>query len=218
MSFQYSTIIFILEIIGTIAFASSGAMVGIRKNMDVFGVMVLGVTTAVGGGCMRDLILGIHPPKMFNNFAYVSAATATSCLLFVILYFKKHLLESCFIETYEKTMNTFDAIGLGIFTITGIRTAIMVFETPNVFLMIFVGVITGVGGGIMRDVMTGSMPYVFVKHVYACASLIGAISYVCLYNILDDIVAMIISVVIVIAIRLLATHYRWNLPKINVCE
>ena len=218
MSFQYSTVIFILEIIGTIAFASSGAMVGIRKNMDVFGVMVLGVTTAVGGGCIRDLILGIHPPKMFNNFAYVGTAIATSCVLFVILYFKKHLLESCFIETYEKTMNTFDAIGLGLFTITGIRTAIMVVETPNIFLMIFVGVITGIGGGIMRDVMTGSMPYVFVKHVYACASLIGAISYVCLYNILDDIVAMIISVVIVIAIRLLATHYRWNLPKIKVCE
>ena len=81
--------IFILEIVGTIAFASSGAMTGIRKNMDIFGVNVLGITTAVGGGCVRDLLLGIHPPKMFQNFAYVGTAILTSCLLFLLFYLKK---------------------------------------------------------------------------------------------------------------------------------
>lgn len=213
---DYSTFIFILEIIGTIAFASSGAMVGIRKNMDIFGVTVLGITTAVGGGCIRDLILGIHPPKMFHNFSYVGTAILTSCVLFLILYWKNHLLESHFIETYERAMNTFDAIGLGIFTVMGIRTAITVSPDSNTFLLIFVGVVTGIGGGMMRDVMSGSTPFVFVKHVYACASLIGAVIYILLHNRLNEAVALILSSSTVIIIRLLAAHYRWNLPRIKM--
>ena len=211
---QYATIIFVLEMIGTIAFASSGTMIGIRKNMDIFGVIVLGVTTAVGGGCVRDLILGIHPPKMFHNFSYVGVAITTSCLIFVVIYYKKRLLQSQFIEVYEKVLNTLDAIGIGIFTVVGIRTAMTVFADSNIFLFVFVGVITGVGGGVIRDVLTASVPFVFVKHVYACASLVGAILYVVLNERIDDVFAMMISVVAVISIRVLATHYRWNLPKI----
>lgn len=212
---NYETIIFILEIIGTIAFASSGALVGIRKNMDIFGVLVLGITTAVGGGCIRDLILGITPPKMFHNFAYVGSAIVTSCLLFLVVYVKKKLLESRFLAIYERAMNTFDAIGLGIFTITGIRTAIAVPEKTNLFLLIFVGVVTGIGGGMLRDIMAGTTPFVFVKHVYACASLAGAVLYILLYSRLNEVAAMVISAAAVILIRLLAAHYRWNLPRIQ---
>lgn len=211
---EYTTVIFILEIIGTIAFASSGAMAGIRKNMDIFGVLVLGITTAVGGGCIRDLILGIHPPKMFHNFSYVGAAIVTSCLLFLLIYLKKELLESRFLIAYEQIMNTFDAIGLGIFTVIGIRTAIGVFDDSNLFLLIFVGVVTGIGGGMLRDIMSGSTPFVFVKHVYACASLIGAVCYILLHTRLSDAAAVIVSSAVVILIRLLAAHYRWNLPRI----
>lgn len=212
---EFTTVFFILEIIGTIAFASSGALVGIRKNMDIFGVMVLGITTAVGGGCIRDLILGIHPPKMFQNVSYVGAAIATSCLLFLVIYLKKELLESRFLETYEQAMNTFDAIGLGIFTITGIQTAISMEDDYNMFLLIFVGMITGVGGGVLRDVLAGSTPFIFVKHVYACASLIGALLYILLHHRINEIAAMLISAATVIIIRLLAAHYRWNLPRIK---
>lgn len=212
---QYATIIFVLEMIGTIAFASSGTMIGIRKNMDIFGVIVLGVTTAVGGGCVRDLILGIHPPKMFHDFSYVGVAITTSCLIFVVIYYKKRLLQSQYIEVYEKVLNTLDAIGIGIFTVVGIRTAMSVFVDSNIFLFIFVGVITGVGGGVMRDVLTASVPFVFVKHVYACASLVGAVVYIVLNERIDDVVAMMLSVTTVISIRLLATHYKWNLPRIQ---
>lgn len=212
---EYTTIVFILEIIGTIAFASSGAMVGIRKNMDIFGVMVLGITTAVGGGCIRDVILGIHPPKMFHNFSYVGAAILTSCLLFLLIFQKKELLESRFMETYEQVMNTFDAIGLGIFTVTGIRTAMEVSPDFSLFLLVFVGVVTGIGGGMLRDIMSGSTPFVFVKHVYACASLTGAIVYILVYHRLHEAAAMILSSIVVILIRLLAAHYRWNLPRIR---
>lgn len=212
---QYSVIIFVLEMIGTIAFASSGAMVGIRKNMDIFGVIVLGVTTAVGGGGIRDLILGIHPPKMFHNFSYVGIAIVTSLLIFLVMYIKRELLEGDFIENYEQIMNTFDAIGLGIFTVVGIQTTITVFDDSNIFLLIFVGVITSVGGGMLRDVLTGSVPFVFVKHVYASASLAGAILYVILRSYINDVVAMVVSMVVVISIRLLAARYRWNLPRIH---
>lgn len=204
--------------IGTIAFASSGAMVGIRKNMDIFGVNVLGVTTAVGGGCIRDLILGLTPPKMFQNFSYAGAAILTSCLLFGIFYFRKHLLSSRFVEKFEQSMNTFDAIGLGIFTVMGMQTAIDLSFSHNAFLLLFVGVVTGVGGGMLRDIMANTTPFVFVKHVYACASLAGAVLYLFLFPILTELPAMVLSATAIILIRLLAAHYRWNLPRICPSE
>jgi len=212
---QYAVIIFLLEIIGTIAFASSGAMVGVRKNMDVFGVIVLGITTAVGGGCIRDLILGIHPPKMFQNFIYVGLAIGTSLVIFLVIYKKRELLEGKFIENYERIMNTFDAVGLAIFTVVGIQTTLSVYDNPNTFLLVFVGVITSVGGGILRDIMTSSIPFVFMKHIYVSASLVGAILYVVLRGYIDDVVSMVISMIIVVVIRLLAAKYRWNLPRIR---
>lgn len=209
--------IFLLEIIGTIAFASSGAMLGIRKNMDIFGVNVLGITTAVGGGCIRDLLLGIHPPKMFQNLSYVGTAIVTSCLLFFVFYLKKELLESTFLERYERLMSTLDAVGLGIFTVMGIRTAMDLENSHlhNLFLWVFVGVVTGIGGGMMRDIMAGNTPFVFIKHVYACAALIGAFLYIFLYGVMPDLAAMLISSGAVVVIRLLAAHYHWNLPRIQ---
>lgn len=212
---QYDLIIFALEIIGTIAFASSGAMVGIRKNMDVFGVLVLGVTTAVGGGCMRDLILGIHPPKTFHDFTYVGLAIGTSLLIFLLIYKKRELLEDHLIERYERIMNTFDAMGLAVFTVVGIQTTVIACDKPKTFLLVFVGVITSVGGGMLRDILTDSMPFIFVKYIYASASLVGAMLYVVLRSHINDVVAMVISMVVVICIRLLAAKYRWNLPRIR---
>ena len=147
---EYTSFLFLLEMIGTVAFASSGALVGIRKNMDIFGVLVLGITTAVGGGCIRDLILGIHPPRMFHSFSYVGAAIVTSCFLFAVIYWKKQLLDSRFLTAYEQAMNTFDAIGLGIFTVAGIRTAMSVSTDFGTFLLNFVGLVTGIGGGMLR--------------------------------------------------------------------
>ena len=149
-------IIYIFEMIGTVAFASSGALVGIRKNMDIFGVNVLGITTAVGGGCIRDIILGITPPKMFQNFSYVGASILISCILFTIFYLNQELLSSRFLETYERVMISLDAIGLGVFTVMGIRTAIEASFENNIFLLIFVGAVTGIGGGMLRDVMAGA--------------------------------------------------------------
>lgn len=208
------TFIYILEMIGTIAFASSGSMVAIRKNMDLFGVNVLGVTTAVGGGCIRDIILGITPPKMFQDYSYAGAAVVTSCLLFLLFYLNKELLSSKFVEIFEQVMNILDAIGLGIFTVMGMQTAIDVSFGNNSFLLLFVGMITGVGGGMLRDIMAGMTPFVFVKHVYACAALGGALLYLPLHHQLSEMPSIISSASVIVLIRLLAAHYRWNLPRI----
>ena len=201
--------------IGTVAFASSGALVGIRKNMDIFGVNVLGITTAVGGGCIRDIILGITPPKMFQNFSYVGASILISCILFTIFYLNQELLSSRFLETYERVMISLDAIGLGVFTVMGIRTAIEASFENNIFLLIFVGAVTGIGGGMLRDVMAGMTPFVFVKHVYAIASILGAVCYIILRLYIRDTISLFLGAAVVIIIRLLAAHFRWNLPRIQ---
>lgn len=209
------TYIFIMEIIGTIAFASSGAMVGIQKEMDIFGVAVLGMTTAVGGGMIRDLILGVAPPVMFQDPVYAIVAIVVSCLVFFAIAANRHLPESHLYVLYEKLMLFCDSLGLGIFTVVGVNAALnMGYETTG-FLQVFVGVLTGVGGGCVRDMMAGNMPYIFVKHVYASASIIGAISCVFLTRVFGELTGMLAGAALVLLIRCLAAHYKWNLPRIR---
>ena len=104
-------IIFLMEIIGTIAFASSGALTAMKRNMDIFGVNVLAIITSVGGGCMRDLIIGRTPPVMFIRPVYAVVAMITCNLLFLIFYWNKKLLTNSFMVAYEKLMLILDAIG-----------------------------------------------------------------------------------------------------------
>ena len=209
-------IIFIVEIIGTIAFASSGAMVAVRKRLDLFGIIVLGVITAVGGGMLRDLMIGNIPPNMFRNPVYVLAAFLTVLVLFLLFRCWPFLLGSRYIEGYEKIMNILDAIGLGAFTVIGIDTGVEAGYGDYHFLIIFLGVITGIGGGILRDIMAGETPYVFKKHIYACASIAGACLYVVLLQVTRSDSAMIGSALLVVAIRILASHFRWDLPGIDM--
>lgn len=209
-------IIFIVEIIGTIAFASSGAMVAVRKRLDLFGIIVLGVITAVGGGMLRDLMIGNIPPNMFRNPVYVLAAFLTVLVLFLLFRCWPFLLGSRYIEGHEKIMNILDAIGLGAFTVIGIDTGVEAGYGDYHFLIIFLGVITGIGGGILRDIMAGETPYVLKKHIYACASIAGACLYVVLLQVTRSDSAMIGSALLVVAIRILASHFRWDLPGIDM--
>lgn len=206
----------IMELIGTIAFAISGAMVAINKQMDILGVCILGITTAVGGGVIRDLILGITPPQAFVNPTYFLVALITSLIVFVFLYiYKQNKNHEILKKVYEKLLTLFDAIGLGVFTTVGINVAMLSADVNNFFLSLFVGVITGVGGGILRDVLADDTPYILVKHVYACASIVGAIICIILWNKIDNSLAMLIGAMGTISIRLLAAYYKWNLPKIK---
>ena len=211
MELQLS-LLFFVEAVGTIAFASSGAMVAIKKQLDLLGVIVLGVTTAVGGGMLRDIIIGNVPPNLFKDPVYVLLAFITVMILFVIVRRNQMILASRSIEMYEKVMNIFDAVGLGAFTVVGIDTAALAGYGRYLFLIIFLGVITGVGGGLLRDIMAGETPYILRKHVYASASITGAVLYAYLQDYMNNDAAMLIGAGSVILIRILATRYCWNLP------
>ena len=205
------SIIFFMEILGTIAFAASGAMVGIRKQMDIFGICVLGIVTAVGGGMTRDVILG-RVPTALQKPVYVEVSVATALAIFILLYVKQDLLSGKLGTFYDKSMLIMDSVGLGIFTTLGVMSGMDNGYEENTFLLVFIGMLTGVGGGLMRDMMAGEEPYIFVKHIYACASLIGALSCVWLYREWGRLPAVFLGAFVVMAIRFLAAHYRWNLP------
>ncbi len=203
------TFVFILEMIGTIAFAASGAMTALKKNMDIFGIAILGITTAVGGGAMRDIILGKTPPTMFEKPIYAAVAAAVSIIVF-FPFVRRLLNKNQYI--YDHAMRVMDSLGLAIFTVMGINAAKNISDGHNLFLLVFVGVITGVGGGLMRDIMAGDTPYIFVKHVYACASIAGALVAALVWDLLGAVAAMFIGAVLIFTIRMLAAHYKWSLP------
>ena len=212
------TITYIMEIMGTIAVAASGAMVGIRKRMDIFGVCVLGFVTAVGGGMVRDVILGVIPPNVFRNPTYALIAVITSLTVFVVIYVKRDVMDGSFKVIYERTMLVMDTIGLAIFTVVGVNIGIQQGYLDKIFLLTFAGTITGVGGGLMRDVMAGQPPYIFVKHIYASASVVGSLVCVYMYRAFGAVASMIVSSAVILLIRYLAAHYHWNLPHIDFKE
>lgn len=194
--------VFVLELIGTIAFAMSGAMLGIRKKMDLLGVVILGMTTAVGGGIIRDLILGVTPPMAFRHPVYALLAICVSLLTFLPAVRKWVNLDST-------PLMVMDAVGLGIFTVIGVKAGA---EFDNLFLSVFVGTLTGVGGGVMRDIFAGDQPSIFVRHFYACASIIGALLCALLWSLNGDL-AMAAGAAAVIVLRILAAKRKWNLPR-----
>ena len=210
-----SVIILVLELAGTLAFAASGAMTGLKKNMDIFGVCILGLTTAVGGGIIRDLILGNTPPATFQDPIYATVSVVTSLVLFLPQVRRLLMWDQ---GLFDLVLFLMDTAGLAIFTVVGIRTAYAHEPQATVFLLVFVGVITGVGGGVLRDTLAGNVPYIFRKHIYALAALAGALVWLICHLLLDDTTALLLGSAVVIAIRLLAAHFRWSLPKARIPE
>ena len=205
-----TTWIFILQLLGTVAFAVSGAMTALHKQMDMLGVTVLGLITAVGGGMVRDVLLGQTPPAIFSDPVTVLTAVAASILVFSPAV-RRRLLKTR--RIYDLTLRLADSLGLGIFTVIGAQTACGVLEQNNWFTIAFLGTMTGVGGGVLRDVLAGDLPYIFRKHIYALASLFGALVWVALHRWWNDTAALLLGVAVIVAVRLLAAHYRWSLPK-----
>ena len=205
------SVFFVFEMIGVVAFALSGAMWAIRQEMDVLGVCVLGATTAVGGGIVRDLMLGITPPAMLINPTAALIAVGVSLLVF--LPFTQRLLHGGSKHIYEHLMLLADSIGLAVFTVMGVNVGFANLESPTVFACTFLGVLTGVGGGVMRDVMSRSKPYIFVKHFYACAAIIGALLCSVLHPLTGEFWATLIGFVLILSLRLLAAAFHWKLPK-----
>lgn len=207
-----------MEIVGTIAFAVSGALVAIGANLDLFGVVFVASITAVGGGILRDMLLGIHPPFIFVNYHLCLLAILVAVVVFIIARFKRREFQK-FRLKIESINNIFDAFGLAAFTVTGAEIAYTQGFGDNWFIVMTIGMLTAVGGGIFRDIITNTTPYVFKKHIYALASIFGSILYyICKKGQLAEIWTVCFTVILVVAIRLLATKYHWSLPKIHIEE
>lgn len=205
-----------LEILGTIAFSISGAIEAMKKEMDMLGVLVLGLVTAVGGGILRDVLMGQFPPAAFQNSRNVLIAIGAALLAFVVgavLSKQKKELHS---RIWNYALLISDAIGLGAFTVLGIRYVQEQLGYDQPVLLMFVGVVTGVGGGLMRDIFAGNVPYIFRKHVYATASIAGAVVYLCLEQTGHIEFAGAVSLLLVLVLRLLAAKFKWNLPKVVI--
>lgn len=203
---SFSIIIFVLDLFGTMAFAVTGALRAIEHKYDIVGVIILGTTTGLLGGIMRDTILGIFPPYNFSDTIHVALTTITSTIIF-FLYHR--------IKKYENMFNIFDAIGLGVFTFTGASIAYSLFST-NIVLIIISSLLTAFGGGIVRDVLVREPPIVFTKEVYALASFIGVILFLILVNVKVQFEFIAIAVIFVTTcIRLISIKLQLNLPKVE---
>lgn len=203
---------FITEMIGTVAFAISGAMIAIERKLDLFGVLFLGATTAIGGGIVRDLLLGQIPPRAFLNYVYMLTAVISAAVIFLLSYLNT-TVDNPRPLLNDGLLNFFDAAGLGIFSVIGVQHTINAGFGDNVFFCVFLGMLTGVGGGMLRDVMSQTTPAVLRKHIYALASIAGALCYYYLHPYHDGL-AILVTTVLVIVIRLLASHYKWTLPRV----
>ncbi len=212
------TILLILEVIGTIAFAVSGAFVAIRAKFDIFGVLVIGCVTAVGGGIIRDVLIGATPPVIFSRWYIVGIAALASLGVFFIAHAnRKHFDETR--GKVEHINNIFDAVGLAAFTVMGTEIAFSSGFSGNVFLSVTLGVLTGVGGGVLRDILTETPPYIFTKHVYAMVSILGAaLYYVVRFFCEITVIPTLAGICFIVLMRLLATQYRWSLPKIDLSK
>ncbi len=203
---------FYLEMVGTIAFSVSGTIIGIKKKMDVFGNLALAIITAVGGGIFRDILLGIAPPLILQKpFAFM-VAVITSIVIMIFVANRHKITLAKFMHVYAKIMFISDSIGLGIFTILGMNVAIRVGYGDNILILLLGGMLTGVGGGMIRDVLAREIPMIFTQNIYAVSSLIGGSIYIIARSYLDNYsVCVIIAMSAIIAIRIVSEKYKINL-------
>lgn len=197
--------IYILDLFGTMAFAVTGAFKAIENKADIVGIVILATITGVAGGTIRDVILGKFPNSLADPSYVAITVISGVCIFFLYSHMKKHW--NLFLK--------FDAIGLGVFTIIGATFAYNIFGL-NFLAIVLAGMLTAVGGGILRDVFVNQVPIVFVKEFYASASFIGIVLfYVIIYATDQLYIATVAGIAATIALRLVAIKYNWNLPRVK---
>lgn len=205
----------IMEHLGVIAFAISGAIVAIDHETDIFGVVFLSFITSFGGGIIRDLILNRGIPSFFTR-SYTSLIivcfVTSLAVFFFAMIFKKRFIENE--KLFDYINNYVDAVGIGSFTVSGAKIA-MDAGHVNAFVPILMGMIACIGGGMIRDILLNEVPFVLKKRIYALATAAGAAIYYVIYTLSPEngAIAMIIGALSTITIRLLATIFKWNMPK-----
>ncbi|WP_064966325.1 trimeric intracellular cation channel family protein [Tenacibaculum ovolyticum] len=198
-------IIYTLDIAGTFAFAISGALVAIKKDFDIFGVIIIAFVTAVGGGMMRDVLINAHPINWINDINYIwTILTAVG----VTFLFRSR------IAPLRKTMFLFDTIGISVFTLSGLEKGLAYDLHP--FVALVMGMVSAVFGGVIRDVLTRKVPLIFKKEIYASACLAGGVVYLILsnFNINKDL-HFVIPAAVIFIIRTVVVKYQLELPKVK---
>jgi uncharacterized membrane protein YeiH len=192
-----------IEILGTISFAISGSFAAMQRRLDPFGVLIIAFVTSIGGGTVRDLLLGDTPVAWMRDVNY--------CLLILLsaiatIFFKTH------IKKFKVTLFLFDSMGLGLFTILGVQKGISFGLSPGICIAL--GTITGCFGGIIRDTLLNTIPLIFRKEVYATACILGGLLYFLLlyFNLKEDI-AKVAVIAVIFAFRIVVVRYKLALPK-----
>jgi uncharacterized membrane protein YeiH len=198
--------IYVLDLFGTMAFAVTGAFKAIEHKADIVGIIILATITGVAGGTIRDVILGKALPNSLIDPFYV-IITVTSAIIIFLLHSKMKKHWNVFLK--------FDAIGLGVFTVIGATFAYNMFGM-NFLVIVLSGMLTAIGGGILRDVFVSQTPIVFVKELYASASFLGAAVFYLVILLTNDVYAGTISgLLLATGLRIVAMKYNWNLPKVK---
>ena len=203
---QIDFFIYVLDLFGTMAFAVTGAFKAIEHKADIVGIIILATITGLAGGTIRDVVFGKTLPNSLIDPTYVIITVVSGIVLF-LLYSKMRQHWNVFLK--------FDAVGLGVFTVIGATFAYNLFGM-NFLVIVLSGMLTAIGGGILRDIFVNQTPIVFVKELYASASFIGAIVFYFTLLITNEIyAATILGIILTTGLRLVAMKYNWNLPRVR---
>ena len=194
-----------IEILGTISFAISGSFAAMQRRLDPFGILIIAFVTSIGGGTVRDLLLGDTPVKWMRDVNYCFLILVTS----ILTMFFKHA-----IKKFKVTLFLFDSLGLGLFTVLGIQKGIAFGLSPGICIAL--GTITGCFGGVIRDTLLNTIPLIFRKEVYATACIIGGMLYFLLLHLnLKTDVAKVIVITFIFVLRVIVVRYKLSLPKFS---
>ncbi|NYJ28768.1 trimeric intracellular cation channel family protein [Allomuricauda sp. ARW1Y1] len=193
-----------IDILGTIAFAISGVLVAMEKRLDLFGVLIIAFVTAIGGGTLRDLLIGNTPVGWMHDLTYV--ITIFISVVFAIIFVNK-------LKYLRKSLFLFDTIGIGLYTMVGVEKGLEAQLLP--IMCVFLGTMTACFGGVIRDILCNEIPVIFRKEIYATACILGALSYFLIVQLpVKEEFAYIAGILVVIILRLLAVKFKISLPSI----
>ena len=194
-------ILYIIDFIGVTVFAISGALTAVDKKLDIFGIAAVAFITALGGGTLRDVLMGSTPVGWMNDLRYLIMIVVG---LLISILFRKH------VQKLRNTFFLFDTIGIAVFTVLGIQKALALGIHPVIAVMM--GMISAVFGGVTRDVICNEIPLIFRKEIYALACLFGGFIFILLrYLEVDTTVNILVTIAIIFVLRLLAVRFKWNL-------
>ncbi|MDO1511761.1 trimeric intracellular cation channel family protein [Maribacter confluentis] len=196
---------YIIDILGTIAFAISGVLVAMEKKLDVFGVLIIAFVTAVGGGTLRDLLIGIRPVGWLNAPIHILVIVLT--VILAILFVKQ-------LKYVRKSLFLFDTIGIGLYTMAGVEKGIAADLSP--VMCIALGTITACFGGVIRDILCNEIPVIFRKEIYATVCILGGLVYFLLiqFPVISNTIAHSLAILTIIVMRILAVKFKISLPNI----